>query len=49
MDKSVLQTKWHSLLASESLDILKTSKKGLTEDEVLSRRELFGQNKLPDA
>lgn len=49
MDKSVLQTNWHSLSVNDSLEILKTSKKGLAEDKVLFRRELFGHNKLPDA
>lgn len=48
MDKSIQANKWHSLSVNETLNILQSSKSGLTLDDVLERRELFGLNKLSE-
>ena len=37
---------WHSLTTEEVLDILKTSRSGLSEDEVADRQEQYGINLL---
>ncbi|TSC95961.1 MAG: Ca2+-transporting ATPase [Parcubacteria group bacterium Athens1014_10] len=39
---------WHNLNAKDVLEILETSEKGLTEEEVKERRKRFGFNKLPE-
>lgn len=39
---------WHIISASESLKMLQTDKKkGLSEQDVVTRRKVFGQNSLP--
>lgn len=43
------QAKWHSETAQTTLDILDTSRKGLTEKSVSARRAVYGKNELPTA
>lgn len=39
---------WHNLSVNKVLEILKTSAKGLTEEEVKERRKKYGDNSLPE-
>ena len=48
MDKSIQANKWHSLSVNDTINILQSSTSGLTNDDVLKRRELFGLNKLSE-
>lgn len=46
--KQISREVWHSMKDSEIFDTLKASKTGLSPDEVKSRREIYGENKLPE-
>ena len=48
MDKSIFETQWQSISSETSLDLLNSSKKGLSQEEIKIRREIFGPNKLPE-
>ncbi len=48
MDKSVLQKDFHSLAASEVMQLLETSIYGLSAPEAKVRQEIFGANILPE-
>lgn len=49
IDKSsIREKKWHAVEPEEVLELLKTSKKGLSQEEAQQRLADFGPNKLPD-
>lgn len=46
--KQISGEAWHAMEDSEIFDTLKASKSGLFPEEVTSRREIYGENKLPE-
>ena len=48
LKKQISGEAWHALEDSGIFDKLKVSKVGLSPEEVTSRREIYGENKLPE-
>ena len=49
MDGTIFEHKWYSQGPVDTLNILETSTKGLSTQDVIERRNIFGPNKLPES